>query len=142
MRALREAYAAAHYRVLLDGGCAIVRIGQPVPAPVQALLDAHGATRAAFLSACNPRSTPLAQARNARRQRTLLAALARLGTACVPGVGDDPQQRWPPEHSVLAIGLARDRACALAACFGQYAWVELVAGAPARLVFTAHWRQR
>jgi hypothetical protein len=142
MKALREAYAAAHYRVLLDGGCAIVRIGQPVPAPVQAVLDAHGATRAAFLTACNPRSRPLAQERNAQRQRTLLAALARLGTACVPGVGEDPQQRWPPERSVLAIGLARERARALAASFGQYAWVELVAGAPARLVYTAHWRRR
>lgn len=142
MRALREAYAAAHYRVLLDGGCVIVRIGQPAPAPVQALLAAHGATRAAVLTACNPRSKPLAQARNAQRQRTLLAALARLGTACVPAVGADPQQRWPPELSVLAIGLARDPASALAASFGQYAWVELMAGAPARLVFTVHWPRR
>jgi len=139
MSGLREAYAAAHYRVLLDGGCAIVRIGQPVPAPVQALLDAHRATRAAFLTACNPRSTPLAPERNAQRQRMLLAALARLGIACVPGVGEDAQQRWPSERSVLAIGLARDRASALAASFGQYAWVELVAGAPVRLVFTVHW---
>lgn len=138
-RALRDAYAATHYRVLLDSGAVSIRIGQPLPAEVRALLDRHGAVRAAFLSACNPRSTLLAADENAQRHGALLAALASLGVACVPGAGHDPRGTWPPEDSVLAIGLPRAPACALAERFAQYAWVDVATGASARLVFTSHW---
>lgn len=140
MRALRDAYAASHYRVLLDTGHANIRIGQPLPAEVQALLERHGATRAAFLSACNPRSTVLSPDENAQRHRALLAALASHGVASVPGTGHDPHEIWPPEDSVLAIGLPHVKARALAERFAQFAWVDVASGAPARLVFTSLWQ--
>lgn len=139
MKPLRDAYAATHYRVLLDTGSATIRIGQPVPAEVQALLERHGAAHAAFLSACNPRSTVLAPDENTQRHIALLAALASHGVASVPGVGHDPRGIWPPEDSVLAIGLPLVQARALTERFAQYAWVDVTAGASVRLVFTSHW---
>ena len=139
MQALRDAYAATHYRVLLDAAHATIRIGRPLPAAVQQVLARHGAAQAAYLTACNPRSIALSPRENAQRQRALLAALVRPGIACVPATARDPHAGWPAEDSVLAIGLPREQAHALAERFGQYAWVEVVSGVPARLVFTSHW---
>lgn len=136
---LLAAYLATRYDVELDGALATIRIGRRPPAAVHAALAAHGATHAAYLTAFNPRSRAHAARDNALRQRALLALLAAEGVALLHGDSHLPGGAWPAERSVLALGLAHERALALAERCEQYAFVGLAAGEPARLVFTSHW---
>lgn len=125
---LLAAYLATRYDVELDGALATIRIGRRPPA-----------ASAAYLTAFNPRSRAHAARDNALRQRALLALLAAEGVALLHGDSHLPGGAWPAERSVLALGLAHERALALAERCEQYAFVGLAAGEPARLVFTSHW---
>ena len=90
--------------------------------------------RAEFSGSRPSASAPAIRAGDAR-----LRALALEGVPVVHGDGAIPDASWPAERSVLAIGIERAGALQLAERFGQNAWVEVVAGEPARLVFTRHW---
>jgi hypothetical protein len=51
------------------------------------------------------------------------------------GIGDDPS--WPPEESLIVLGISRGKAIALGRHFGQLAVVVGRRGQPARLVGSA-----
>lgn len=137
--ALLAAYVATHYDVEIDGEVVTIRIGKPPPAALCSALAACAASSAVYLTAFNPRSHKRSTRENAHRQRRLLARLSADGIAVLHGDGHLPGSGWPPERSVLAIGIAREQARALAERFGQNAYVEITPEQPARLVLTRHW---
>ena len=130
-RPLIEAYEASRYEAQLPAGIVVLRHGQPAPA-LDALLE-EAAPAWAFITAWNPASRQLPRPENERRQAALKRSLAghyRLFNGA--GIGDDG--RWPPEESVLALGLPHEEALALGRAWGQLAVLLGARGAPARVV--------
>ena len=130
--ALIAAYNGTAYRVLANPPFTM-RIGERCDELAE-VLGQHGVRTAAFLTAYNPYSRPTAANPNEDAQRRLLSELAASGYAYLPGegVGDDPS--WPPEPSVLAMGLTRAKAKELGRRFGQNAFVWIDDGAVPELV--------
>jgi hypothetical protein len=108
------------------GGCA-VRVGQR-SACADRLLAARGVREAAFVTAWNPFSRPMAAGWNRRMQARLAAAAPGL-----PATGG--WRRWSEEHALLFVN--RRRAAVLAGRFRQNAFVIVVTRQPARLVWTS-----
>ena len=123
---LIAAYEAADYVV---HGHFTLKIGRH-SAPLDALLEAHGATDAAFVTAANPRGEKLDDEEN----RTALEALeASLGYPFYRGEGRDPEGSWA-EPSLLVVGMPRGEAEALGRAWRQNAIVHAEKGAAAQLV--------
>ena len=137
--ALLEAYQAALYEVEVMGEVFVIGVDRRLPAAIVEQLESREVSDAAFLSAANPRSRRCSDAQNSCRHQALLSALVVLGVSCLPGNGRDPGGVWPDESAVLAFGLGRERALQLAEEFGQNAYLEVVPGAPVRLVLTGCW---
>lgn len=119
MRDLEAAYRATDYRA----GEYLIRIGE-VP-----LIDADSW---AFVTACNPRSERLPDAENARRMAQLEAAVE---FPFLPGEGTARDGSWPPEPSLLILGIDEATACELGRRFKQAAIVFGRRGEAARLVW-------
>jgi hypothetical protein len=77
----------------------------------------------AFVTAYNPGSKPVAPPENRRLQGLLLQRLRELRWPYVPGVGVGHASEWPPEESVLVLGITPAEALALGREFGQNAVV-------------------
>ena len=103
-----------------------LRVQQPNEPLVQ-LLARYGASNWAYVTAFNPGSQPVAKEENLRRQRQLEDLLRREGLAFFSGAGAGDDHQWPPEASVLVLGISQSRAFELAREFGQNA--ILVGGA-------------
>jgi hypothetical protein len=131
--ALLDAYRAARYRVGDGRQSFELRIDAPSDA-LAACHRAHGVDRSAFLTAWNPGSRPAAAPVNAAAQSRLEDRLRALGFALLPGQGIDPTGAWPAEDSVLALGIGREEASAIARAFGQAALVHAAHDAVPRLV--------
>lgn len=133
--ALDAAYRATAYEVDVPAGARIViRIGRHAPA-LDALLAASGANAWAFITAENPRSTPLDRAANAARRARLEAVLAARGLRFLRGTGRGDDPGWPPEESLLVLGIGEADAVALARQFDQHAIVVGTRGTAARLAW-------
>lgn len=132
--ALADAYRATDYHV--DAAPPVVlRIGRR-EAAADRLLAAHGVATAAFLTAWNPASRTTPPAENDAAQARLRADLAAGGYATLPGRGLGRDGLWPPEESVLALGIDRSTAIRLARAYGQNAFVWLARQAAPELVWT------
>ena len=118
---LTVAYLATLYCV---NGCApefTLRIGQPS----RALADQYrklNIASAAFITAWNPNSQPLPADANNDRQKKLIARLEEMGIPFYLGEGSSPDGQWR-EPSLLALGIEKAAAEALAVQFGQNAFV-------------------
>ena len=132
---LRAAYEATDYSVH-EGphGGFVIRVGARADA-ADALLAAAGADSWAFITACNPGSMPLAVADNAARMDRLTQRVRARGLAYFSGAGVAADGAWPPEPSLLVLGLSEAEALALARELGQLAIVVGRRGEPARLVW-------
>lgn len=126
---LERAYRATTYRA---GSDLALRVGQP-SAALDGLLRERGLDEWAYVTAHNPASERLSAEENTARQKRLLARLAGypllLGEA-VADAGD-----WPPEASVLVLGIRREDAVSLARGFGQRAILAGRRGGSAQLVW-------
>ena len=111
----------------------VLRIGEP-NADLDELLDAEGASTAAYITAANPRGEAGTHWQNEIANAALVELLGKAGHACYEGEGRDPQGRWTPERSVLAIGIARPDAEAAGRAFGQNAIVFVEKGRAPELV--------
>ena len=141
---LIAAYRSTAYRIEsgTEPGCGVIilRVDQRSE-PLSRLFAASGHQCAAFITACNPFSTPQSHEEN-------LAACARLrdkldrqlhdhpGKAgqIIEGTGCDSSGAWPAEKSFLALGLDLETSQALGREFGQNAIVWAGADAIPRLV--------
>lgn len=130
------AYRATTYAVADGAARLAIRVGERC-APLDALLAARGLDEWAYLTAWNPGGRAADPAANQAAQAGLEAELAASGRPCLRGTSRSDAGDWPPEPSVLVLGLARAEALAIARRYGQEALVAGRCGAPAELVFCA-----
>jgi hypothetical protein len=129
---LIDAYENADY-VVFTNPKLVLRIGEPSPR-LDALLEAEGATAAAYITAANPRSEPRTDAENRSAGATLDELLASAGYPRYAGEARDPDNKRAAEPSVLVIGIYRGNAEALGRLFGQNAIVFVEKGKAPELV--------
>jgi hypothetical protein len=98
-----------------------------------ALLERHGATRWAFMTAWNPAPRTLSREENDSRQQALIRDLEGKRIRYLPGTGSAADGSWS-EESLLALGISRAAAVALARKYGQLAILHGEQGGPAELV--------
>jgi hypothetical protein len=131
---LAAAYQATTYVVDAPDGPLSLRVGR-THADLDRLLARHGVTSWAFVTAYNPGSIRLDDTANRARQRQLEEAARALGKAVLPGRGVGDDGTWPPEESLLVLGISEPEAVSLGRRFGQAAVVCGETGAPARLAW-------
>lgn len=127
-----DAYRQTNYQVQAAQPFTL-RIGQRNAALTQLHLQ-HGVSSSAFVTACNPYSSPLSQDENAERQQRLAQALTRDGWQYLPGSGKHFSGPWPAEPSFLVLGIGREAADRLAQVFEQNAYVYCAADCIPKLV--------
>lgn len=123
---LDAAYRATTYRVGKLG----LRIGEPHP-QLDLVLEARGLTDYTYLTAANPLSRQLHEDDNRRRMRDLVARVGAMGLQHLRGASYSDDGEWPPEPSILVLGLEEAGGIELGREFGQNAVVVgRVGGAP------------
>jgi len=132
---LRNAYEATDFCVD-DAPCGpfSIRCGQRSKT-LDSLLAEVGLDDWAYVTACNPGSCKLSDEENAIRLRNLEAQLRALRCVIFHGRGVGTNGNWPPEPSLLAIGLRVDQGLEIGRAFGQNAIVVGMLGEPARLAW-------
>ncbi|MSQ69901.1 MAG: DUF3293 domain-containing protein [Betaproteobacteria bacterium] len=100
---LYAAYRATDY-VALSSPPLTLSIDQTCPA-LDLLLALSGKQAAAFITAWNPHGQARTQEQNDRAHRALLDELRQRGCAVIEGEGRGRSRVWPPERSVLAVGI-------------------------------------
>jgi hypothetical protein len=134
-RSPREsAYRATTYAVRDGPHRLAIRIGERCAA-LDALLAALGLDEWAYLTAHNPGGQRADAEANAAAQARLEAEVAASGRPWLRGTSLGDGGDWPPEPSLLVLGLARHEALALARHHRQEALVTGRCGAAAELVF-------
>ncbi len=130
--ALLAAYRATDYEVA-ELNC-VLRVGEACPT-LDARCQREVSPTAAFVTASNPRSVMLSDRENERRNLALRDRLQALGlTAVYGGVGRGRDGKWPPEKSVLILGISRPVADELATEFEQAAYVWYAEGKATLLI--------
>ena len=133
-KALCDAYLQTIYRVLDTPQRVDIRIGEHCAA-LDRLLEAYGVREWAFVTANNPRSRPLPDRENARRNAEMKQSLQQAGWHVLEAIGLPPDNRWRAEASMLIPGMDRDTATSIALRWGQNAFVHGAIGQPAELVW-------
>ncbi len=132
---LRASYEATNYWVDdAPGGPFHFRIGEHSPAIDRRLAEA-GLDDWVYITACNPMSRPLPAEANASRMVDLKTRLRAFPCTIYHGRGVGTVGDWPPEPSLLVLGLTEDQGRALGLAFEQAAIVVGRHGEPARLVW-------
>ncbi len=133
-------YWRANYGVVLpDRRSAALQIGTTLPT---AVADWIGEANAAYLTACNPHSKPLADDLNARRMNDLRTKLREHGCRFIEGAGVVLGEAWS-EPSVLVAALPLALLDGLAREFGQNAVLSIDHRGPPRLrVYRQDWFAR
>ena len=129
---LVEAYEAAHYVVFGEPDI-VLRIGEP-NGHLDALMQAHRARCAAFVSAANPHGRRRRLVENVIAFHSLKNLLKRSHYVFFEGEGRDPTGEWRPEGSVLVLDIRREEAGALGNRYEQNAIVFAERGCGPELV--------
>ncbi|HVC00875.1 MAG TPA: DUF3293 domain-containing protein [Steroidobacteraceae bacterium] len=131
---LIAAYTATRFEAETPNGMIVLRIGA-TNAALAGLLERAAVDCAGYLTAWNPGSVPQSAERNANAHRRLLHEIESRACPYYSGYGRDPTGVWPPEHSLLVLGLSLEETCELGRRFGQAAVVAVDAAATPRLVW-------
>ncbi|MEX0669859.1 MAG: DUF3293 domain-containing protein [Pirellulales bacterium] len=135
--ALDAAYRATTYSVVLPNGTGLaLRVGEHSLA-LDRFLTTTGHDHWAFITACNPRSLRLGEAENATRLARFTDLVRARGLHALPGEGRGDGGNWPPEPSLLVLGIEEHMAIALGRMFDQHAIVVGARGGPPRLVWVS-----
>ncbi len=134
---LLASYRAARYRVFAPGRELQLRIDQHDEGLAKLLREAW-VEGAALLTAWNPGSQPQPLERNRASQKQLVRELEAAGHPCLAGRNEAAtgNEAWN-EDSVLALDISLAAARALAARYGQLAFLWIDGQATPRLVITA-----
>jgi Protein of unknown function (DUF3293) len=127
------AYRATDYLAVSDGRAFIIRIGRH-SLVIDGLLTRMKTRSGAFITAWNPFSKGQSAGANAYWDRELKAYLSARGFAFLAGEGRGEIGGWPPESSVLALGMSRAQAASIGRRFRQNSIVYVPLGRPAELV--------
>ncbi len=122
---LLQAYLATTYHI--DTPAIDIRIGV-LNRALDTLLKEHDVVCWAFLSAWNPGSKQLSDTENDKRHQQLLDYLNAAGYPYLLGWGIGDQGDWPPERSVLVLGMDASLAQHVAQLFQQNAIVRGMRG--------------
>ncbi len=117
---LEAAYKATTYRVFLPGGICDLRVGEPCEA-LCCWLETAGCEQFAVITAHNPGSVVVDDARNAERQAQLECDLLEGNYEPYAGQNLPDAADAPVEESCFVPDLAPEDACALAEDYGQNA---------------------
>lgn len=131
---LLSAYTATDFVVFDRGEEWALHVGVVSPR-VDDLLDRHGATRAAIVTAFNPRSRVLPPQENTARHRTLVRLLEDRRLTFLLGEGRDPTGRWTAETECIVFGISLGEGLEIASRFEQNAVVFIERGKAPRLEF-------
>jgi hypothetical protein len=134
--ALLEAYRRTAFTAETPQGTLVLRIGETSTALDDLLADNHGTTWA-YVTAWNPGSIARSAEDNTKAQKELAAFVTTAGFPFYAGEGVGDDGDWPPEPSLLILGISRTAAIDLGRRFGQVAIVYGERGAPAELVLCA-----
>jgi hypothetical protein len=129
---LRAAYEKALY-VVFGAPDLVIRIGEPSER-LDEVMDEEGVDTAAYLTAANPGGELQEKRANELSCAALHQVLADAGYACYLGEGRDPEGDWPPEPSVLAVGISRREAEVIGRSYEQNAIVFIERGRAPELV--------
>ena len=135
--ALDAAYRATTYSVEMpDGTWLSLRCGKPSE-PLDRYLAAAGADHWAFITACNPQSTRLGESENVERMARFVDFVRHRGLRTLVAAGRSDACDWPPEPSLLVLGIEESEAIELGRMFDQHAIVVGSRGGPPRLVWVS-----
>jgi len=87
------------------------------------VLQEHGVTTAAFITAHNPYSQPLDETVNAKVQSQLTKDVESTGYKFIKGYGQDIEEKWTREESILILGINETEAEKLSDKYQQNAFV-------------------
>ena len=130
---LLAAYRATTYNVFARSGTLTLRIDER-NADIVDLHKSAGVTSSAFVTACNPFSAPTSDAMNAEAMSALKHHLDAASIAWVDGEGCGQDSNWPPEPSVLALGVDESGARELCIALQQNAVVIVAEDGVPRLL--------
>jgi hypothetical protein len=127
------AYRATDYVAYSDGRVFLIRIGHH-SLVIDGLFTRMKAGSGVFITAWNPFGRSLSAGANAHWDRELKGYLSARGFAYFVGEGRGRTGEWPPESSILALGMSRAQAASIGRRFRQNAIVYVPLGRPAELV--------
>lgn len=132
---LESAYRATDYRIFGPRGPFVISIGENSP-EFSDILNLPDGSCWAVITASNPRSEPWTDAENDERLQDLEVNVAAQGYRFLKGEGVSRHGNWPPEKSLLILGIDEDSSMELAIRYGQNAFVHGRIGEETRLVWT------
>ena len=118
---LIKAYQATAYNVFTPPSFTLT-VGE-ADENLRNLYDAAGVNSAAYITAWNPRSVATDHERNMAANADLISIVEAKGFQWIPGEGKGSIGDWPPEQSILILGLSRGMAKRLGHRFRQNAIV-------------------
>jgi hypothetical protein len=131
---LDAAYRATSYVVFGPEGRFTIRVDSKTPL-LDDLLTRHETRFWAYVTACNPGSTPLSEDENRRRMAWLEERVRETAHPYFTGEGIGDDAAWPAEPSLLIVGIDAEAAAALGRQFGQAAILVGERGAAAHLLW-------
>jgi uncharacterized protein DUF3293 len=127
-----DAYLRTTFTADTPGGPIEIRPGSS-NAALDAILRTHRVSEWAYVTAHNPGSLVTPESTNKLAHEKLCAHVHQQGWVSFEGNGVGPDGGWPPEVSLLILGLSSSEARVLGKKFGQFAVVGGRVGGPARL---------
>jgi hypothetical protein len=134
MDPLQDAYLHTTYYLEAGNDVLPLRIGK-TDAQMDRLLESHGCTTWAFVSAWNPMSQPAPRAKNEAAHQCLVSTVEAQGWPYYAGHGTGDRSDWPAEPGLFIFGIPPQAALALGRAFGQLAIVAGVRGGAPELQF-------
>ncbi len=131
---LLAAYTATSYFADIPSGRVALRIGEPA-IELNDILIENEVGSWAFVTACNPKSKPTAEAKNKKYLLELEELLKDRELIYFPGEGIGDSGAWPCESSFLILGINLDEGIEIARTFGQHAILFGRFSKPAQLVW-------
>ena len=127
---LVRAYRETIYKIDAQNHPILMSVGHVSSETAQVMREA-GVITAAFITACNPHSTPGDPSVWMDEQNNLAADIKSMDFATIDGQGHDGTGVWPPEPSLLILGISLSQAELLARRYGQNGFIWL--GSPVAL---------
>lgn len=117
-----EAYRCTRYDVFDSSNIISLRIGE-LSTPLADVYHRNNVQTSVFITAWNPLGVFLSDQVNEQANHGLRVLLAKEGIKYLEGAGVGTDTAWPPEKSLLALGVSNDQALALCSHFKQNAVV-------------------
>jgi Protein of unknown function (DUF3293) len=130
---LLQAFRKTRFIASTPVGELILRVGEENH-ELDHLLASFGAMCCAFVTAWNPGAARLSDEENTVRQNALVTGVQASGFQFFLGRGVGEEGNWPPEESILIVGIGRTSALEIARRHGQLAVVFAKYGEPVELL--------